>query len=260
MELRMSNDSRDPGTMQGIDKPDDTGVAENTNNTDWDLSAMSAAHIEGSEYRILSTRNNSVTHYRVDVDAGECECPSTVFNLDEYEACPHLTKALTVHTSHMTADQWAVRDLQMLSERLHNILWELRDVAEQTAADSDTDAADADPPEETEHGVTVSNPEARAAAEDLREAYDGLIDDMQVQHHAGKVWIQTGQDTPENWPYPGGSETWSVLLKAPEQVEFVGEGGDGYDPHPLYDEKPGEYWRNIIDPDDVDEYIQEVLE
>lgn len=100
---------------------------------------------------------------------------------------------------------------------------------------------------------------AQRAADRLQAAYDGVIGDMQVKAHSGKVWVQTGRDTPEDWPHPGGATTFDVLLRTPEQVKYVGEGTDDYPPHEWYDDKPGEWWRNALDPSDVDDYIDEVL-
>jgi hypothetical protein len=257
----MSKQQREPGTMDGIDTPDDTGVADTTAGTEWDLSDMSAAHIQGCEYRILSTRNNTVTHYRVNVETGECSCPSTVYNLDEHEACPHLTKALTVHTSHMSADEWAVRDLQTITDRANNLMHDLRDttdwvetVIESAAVPAASDQMRRNGEAPTPDGDTVQSVDIAERAETLQDAYDSVIDGFNVEYSGGWIWVNKSPDAPETLPGPGNVESFDALLKNPEAMEFVPDD-DGRDA-----DRPGQYFKNAIEPANVDSYIQEVLE
>lgn len=246
---------------------DDQAMTDDTGSTGVDLSKMDVAHLGGTEYRVLSRRNGMPTHYHVDVADGACECPDEEYNREPHECCGHLEKALVVHTTQLDAGEWAVRDLQTLVDRAMTLTETLQDStnavvhgeADSTTSEATDDGSGDDStmpsgtPEE-EHEV------AKEAADKLRTAFaDSDIEDMQVQAHAGMVWVQMGRDTPEDWPYPGGSDTFEVLLQNPDQVEYVYEAGDDYDAHELYDEKPGEYWTNAIDPTEVVDYINEVL-
>jgi hypothetical protein len=127
--------------------------------------------------------------------------------------------------------------------------------ATQAAAETDTQTDDRPSLEETTPDPEVDPQEA---ADRLQEAFDDVIDDMQVKAAAGKVWFQTGRDTPDDWPFPGTSDTFSAVT-GPDMVEYVYEGDDGPN-HEWYDDKPGEWWKNAMKPSDVSAYIEEVLE
>jgi len=45
-------------------------------------------------------------------------------------------------------------------------------------------------------------------------------------------------------------------------VKYIHDGSPDWadSPHPAYDSKPGEWWKNAIKPEDVEEYINEVLQ
>jgi len=234
---------------------------------DLGLGEQDIAHLGGSDYRVLSYRNDSVTTYRVDVETGECDCPDEEHNRDPHEPCAHLAKAITVHTSQYDAKDWAARDMQSMVDRAQNLTRKLQDTVDwtETVLQSEATAAAAETARDTGEADDVTddtpdNDAAQEAADKLRDAFEETgIEDMQVQAHAGYVWVQTGQDTPEDWPFPGGSDTFSVLFQNADQVEYVYEADDDYDAHELYDEKPGEWWKNAIHPEDVVDYINEVL-
>lgn len=259
---QMSQTPENPGKMSGIDTPDDdTGVAANTQDTEWDLTTMSAAHIEGSEYRILSTRNNTVTHYRVDVDEGTCECPSTEYNLAENEACPHLTKALVCHTSHLDGGEWAIRDLQTVTDRANNLMHDLREttdwvttVIESEAAGSASQAVQNDGQVSTPDGSTVESVDIAERQETLQAAFDEVINGFNTEYSGGWIWVNKSPDAPESLPGPGNIDSFEALLQNPEPMEFVPDD-DGRDT-----DRPGQYFKNAIAPDAVESYISEVLE
>jgi hypothetical protein len=94
---------------------------------------------------------------------------------------------------------------------------------------------------------------AEEAADTLRDAYDGVVDDMQVKAHDDMVWVQTGKDTPDTLDAPGNPAVFDLLLKDAEQVTYV------HDDHDLAGDRPGQWWKNAIKPSEVDAYISEVL-
>jgi len=246
---------------------DDDDMTDDTGSAGTDLSKMDVAHLGGSEYRVLSRRNGMPTHYHVDVETGSCGCPDEHYNTEDNECCAHLEKAIVVHTSQYDAKDWAARDMQTMVDRSQNLTRRLQETVEwtETVLQSEAAAAGAEEARDTGEADTVTddggtNEAAEEAAEKLRKAYDDAgIEDMQVQAHAGRVWAQMGRDTPEDWPYPGGSETFEVLFQNADQVEYIYPEGDDYDEHELFSEKPGEYWKNAIRPEDVVDYINEVL-
>lgn len=257
--------------INGMDDPtDDSKVAENTEGTEWDLREMSVAHTDGNLYRVLSTRNNSINHYEVDVKAGTCDCPSENYNLEEHEACPHLTKALLVHKSQMDAGEMSTRDIQVFSERARNLLWDLRDATDfaKTLAENNARTYDGDPevPADAKHDGAYkddggasngsSQPEGIdtiAKMGELQSAFDDVVEDMQTEESGNLIWIQTGKDTPETIPGPGNVQVFDAFLKNPDQVEFI------HDDHPRASDRPGQWWKNAIKPSQVDSYINEVL-
>jgi hypothetical protein len=129
-----------------------------------------------------------------------------------------------------------------------------RDAEADTAAQTDAESTTDDSPPGRDVDVD-------AAADRLQAAFDDVIDDMQVKAANGFVWFQTGRDTPDQWPFPGGDETFNVIT-GPDMVMYVHDGSaewaDG--PHKYYDKKPGEWWKNALAPEAVDDYIAEVLE
>jgi len=106
-----------------------------------------------------------------------------------------------------------------------------------------------------------AGPSPAEAAETLQAAFDEHLDDMQVKAANNHVWFQTGRETQDEWPYPGGDEVFSVLTDS-DLVSYVHDGSQEWadEPHKLYESKPGEWWKNALAPDDVEEYISEVLE
>jgi len=265
----MSDANRDAGTMDGIDTPaDETKAGDDLSDTDWDPAAFDIAHIGGNEYRVLSTRNSSVTHYKVDVAEGTCACSDQEYNLSQHEACPHLTKALMVHSSHRDASEWALQDINVLRDRANNLTHELREttdwvktVMESEAAGAASESIQDGETTETPDGTTVETVSAAEAAEDLQAAFDDVLTDMQVEYNEGIVWFQTGRETEEEWPYPGGSEVFKVIT-SPDSVMYVHDGSDEWadSPHEHFDSKPGQYFKNALEPEDVEDYISEVLE
>jgi len=91
-------------------------------------------------------------------------------------------------------------------------------------------------------------------AETLQDAYDSVIDGFNVEYSGGWIWVNKSPDAPETLPGPGNVESFDALLKNPEAMEFVPDD-DGRNA-----DRPGQYFKNAIEPANVDSYIQEVLE
>lgn len=219
-----------------------------------DIADLEIAWRSGHKYHVWSERELQ-NAYLVNLagDVPTCNCEHGVHNRDSREACRHIKKAIAVLPSEPNIPANAYNDLVNVLQDVYRLRNELERLT--TGVQADVQATQTG--SGSAGGSTTAD--ADAAADRLQDAYDDLIDDMQVMSSDGIVWVQTGKDTPEEWPYPGGDDTWTVLLKNPEKVQYVGEGGEEYDEHKWYSKKPGQYWKNALDPEDVDAYIDEVL-
>jgi hypothetical protein len=224
-----------------------------------DFPNMSVRQVALNTFAVLNYGEG--TAYTCHVRDLTCECEDTEYNNGEGagEVCKHLQKALFEAPTNVEMDQamlQLVRDeldrLNTSSRRLEQVATSMESAAYTDTTETAQSAAAGD--------ASDSGPDASAQAERLQEAFDEVIDDMQVKAHAGKVWFQTGQDTPDDWPFPGGSQTFKVVTE-PDCVAYVHDGSDDWadGPHDLYEDKPGEWWKNALEPDDVDQYIGEVL-
>lgn len=244
------------------------------------MSDLSIAWTGGGSYVVYSPHDDGPSHaYTVDLTgapdgAPTCNCKHGNMNDPGTETCKHVREAVKAHLSHPDLEhtimqEWAgiVRDANEtlskaedsleaaeLSRTAHASLHDSADEAYQEAAEAST--GDGETGERAEEEARQA--EAQSAAETLQQAFDEHLEDMQVQPHAGHVWFKTGYDTEDEWPYPGVDETFQAIT-APDVVEYVYESDDGPN-HELYDEKPGQYWKNALAPGDVEEYIEEVLE
>lgn len=233
------------------------------------LKNLDVTRIRFNEYAVLSARNGSVSRYQVSLSDPHCTCEDWQYNRrEESDVCAHYvaaqlqsegvnTKGIAMNDlAGALSEAYQAKDVIESAEESINEALTVARSAEGHAKQQATDAASEASEQNSDTGGESA---AAAAAERLQEAFDEHLTDMQVQAHAGHVWFQTGQDTEDEWPYPGVDETFQAVT-SPDCVEYVAEGGDGYDAHELYDEKPGEWWKNAIKPSDVEQYISEVLE
>lgn len=158
------------------DAPDEsTKVGAVLNNQGMEMGLLSAAHVGGSEYRILSTRNGTVTAYEVDIEEMACNCKDYAFNREGQEVCAHLAKALLVHTAHYSASEWAIRDIQTLTDRATQLTRHLQDTVEWVDTVVDSEAA-------------------HAASEDVAEKTKQALDDPVA---LAESWLESNGIDPE---------------------------------------------------------------
>lgn len=220
---------------------------------------MNMERIGGTQYRVLTWRNGSLRVHQVNTCDVTCTCEDFEYNVNDgdMEVCDHIAYAVYHAPKDRDVDQEAFLNLiGVLSE-----MNDYKNALEQRR--NQMDSADAESAETNDRpSLEETTPEPthdpQEKAEELQQAFDGVVEDMQVKAAAGKVWFQTGRDTPEDWPFPGAGSTFEAVT-GPDVVEYVYEGDDGPD-HEWYDEKPGEWWKNAIRPSDVEQYISEVLE
>jgi len=240
---------------------DTTAPAQNIT----DFQTMRARQVTIHQWRVLSYGGDSLTAYEIDTLDMSCSCEDQQHNNTGGEVCKHLAKALYTADARMDVGDALRYNLDEQAQRIERQAERLTQAA--TAAEADATAQDtAESVEEANESVApesdpVDTEAAESAAQELQDAFDTAVDDMQVEANGGVVFFQTGRDTPDSWPYPGGSKTFDVLTD-PDHVMYIHDGtADWADsPHKYYDDKPGEWWKNAIEPDDVSDYIAEVLE
>jgi hypothetical protein len=235
----------------------DTAPAEAIN----DFGAMTVRHVGGNRFRVVNLDSGTVSE--VDLKAMTCTCEDMEYNQRaDRSVCKHYLKAhYQAPECRLSVEEQFFGDLVDMTREMNDVIDAAEDAADalegalvhsrdaeadaggETSADADTDTS---PP-----GRDI---DAGDAAERLQTAYDDVVEDMQVQHHEGWVWVQTGRDTPDNLPGPGNVAVFEAFLQNPDAVEYVPEDHDDAA------SKPGEWWKNRIAPEAVDDYIQEVLE
>lgn len=257
-EPESSNSDSEFSTADTMTDETENTQEQNTNN---DVeSNYDAAWVGGGQY-VVTNGTNTYTVELTGEDGPEVDAH------DEYNPAVH--EAINRHhdspnLEHNIMLEWAgiIRDAENTLQTAEAALEGAKD-AEVAARSAEADAAQnsVDSGSNAEQNQTQDNDDGRAeeAAERLQSAFDEVIDDMQVTASSGVVWIKTGQDTPDSLPGPGNVSVWETFVKNPDQTEFVYESDDGPN-HELFSEKPGEYWKNIIRPENVDEYIDENLE
>ncbi|WLW38192.1 hypothetical protein [Halorubrum spindle-shaped virus-BLv25] len=241
------------------------------------LANLKAEHEGGLEYSVLSVRDGSPTYHYVTLgEEPSCTCEDYQYNRENREVCKHICKAILA--DQMEPDRLAVRELinvtatvtqaastareaaneaRSTATELDNALVQARDFEAGKAADS-TDSSGSEQTENqgaSDNSGSHSNaPEAEAAAEKLQSAFDSVFEGMAVEHNEGMVWVNKTPQAPDTLPGPGNVEVFSAMLQEPDQIEYV------HDNHDYKGAEPGQYFSNMIDPSDVDDYISEVLE
>lgn len=236
--------------------PENEGEARSAVDAIHNFPDLHARQIGFNTYQVLHLGEDSNRVYTVDLSELTCTCPDWQFNRDAPTVCKHMATALFEAPKQIGAEQIAVLDLGRKVQEVTAAVNRVERLA--TGLQADAHAAEASVPA-GEGAPSNASPAARQegaekAAERLEAAYADVVPDMQVKAHEGYVWVQTGKDTPETLPGPGNVSVFDALLKNPEQVEFI------HDDHDDVGMKPGKWWRNRIDPTDVDAYISEVLE
>ena len=101
--------------------------AELTDHYD-NFDGLEARQVGWHDYRVLSTRNGSVTAHQVAIDERSCTCEDMHYNAEGQEVCAHISKALLVHPSTMDQAAVAARDLEVVTDRAREIVRSMEDV------------------------------------------------------------------------------------------------------------------------------------
>lgn len=240
------------------------------------LGNLKAEHEGGLEYSVLSVRDGAPTYYYVTLGSEpDCTCKDYEYNREDSEVCKHICKAILA--DQMEPDRLAVRELinvtatvsqasakareaaneaRDTARELDNALVDARDYEAGKAADT-TETSSSDSGGDTSGNSSSSHSdadEAAEAAEKLQSAFDDVFEGMAVEHNEGMVWVNKTPQAPDTLPGPGNVEVFSAMLQEPDQIEYI------HDNHDYKGAEPGQYFSNMIRPENVDSYIQEVLE
>ena len=264
--------------MENSDDNDDTeteivGDVPDVSETITDFGQLQPRQQSLYRWTVLNLKpdDDSNTAHYVDTRELDCSCRDHEYNREDGEVCKHLAVALWAADRNVDADalsRWSIQQelstAREAAEKVEHLSHYLETVAGSLDGEAASEAVEnAESGGETTSGTTAAeqNGNAEEAAHKLQAAFDEVIDDMQVQANDGLVWFQTGQDTPDDWPFPGGDQTFKVVTQ-PDSVMYVHDGSDDWadGPHKHYDSKPGEWWKNALEPSEVDDYIAEVLE
>lgn len=233
------------------------------------FSGLYPRHKGGHRYSVLSLRNDTNTRHWVTLgEEPSCTCGDYEYNTDGTEVCDHIATAehsapgrISVEENFVSDLSGIVRDFTKATESaetaaksVDTVLARLRDVEADVplhpSESSPTASKDTEEPDRPSVHDTTPMVDPPEAAEKLQEAYDRVTDDMKVELSGDLVWVKTGFDTPDTLDVMGSPETWPTLIKNADHVQ--------YDPD--HAKAPGEYFKNYIEPDAVEDYISEVLE
>jgi hypothetical protein len=249
------------------------------------LDGLHAEHEGGLDYTVISSRNGAPSIHWVELGpTPSCTCSDYKGNkasgfsgeVDaEREPCSHIVKATLADT--LSPEELATRELinttatitnaagearqaareaEDTARELDTVLSRMRSVEADTASSSTTSSSsgNTEATEEQNSSSHSNEQNAKEAAEKLQNAFDAVINGMEVEHNEGVVWVNKTPGAPESLPGPGNIDVFEALLQNPDNMEYV------YDDHEYAGAKPGDYFSNMIQPENVDDYIAEVLE
>ena len=100
--------------------------AELTDHYD-NFAQLEARQVGWHDYRVLSTRNGSVTAHQVEIDERSCTCEDMKYNCEGQQVCAHISKALLVHPSTMDQSAVAARDLEVVVSQARDVVRDMKD-------------------------------------------------------------------------------------------------------------------------------------
>jgi len=239
------------------------------------LGGLHVEHEGGLDYTVLSSRNGAPTVHWVTLGPDPtCTCEDYQFNRDNREPCAHIVKAVfadrmdpeqmamselisvtaTVSQASREAER-AARDAQDVSNELERNLVELRDIQ------ADTNTPDMTTQENSSSQAANQGDSSSSGSENLDEkrealqtAFDNVVEGFEVESNEGVLWVNKTPSAPDTLPGPGNVDIFQTFLQNPDQLEYV------HDNHDYKGAEPGQYFTNMIRPENVSEYIEEVLE
>lgn len=196
-------------------------------------------------------------------DEMTCTCPDYRYRAspDEDGACKHILAVIDHMPADVGIEQVAYdglkRQYDILDSKVNQVMKDLSNVQANVHADTGSESETRTPTQEqyvdagdaAGNGQEMASVSAEEAASKLQDAFNAVVDGFDVQAHNGKVWVNKTPTAPETLPGPGKVDTFTALVSGPQEMK--------YDPDA---DSPGQYFNNVIEPNDVDSYISEVLE
>jgi hypothetical protein len=246
---------------------DDSAFAAECKAINQGLENIRVTPVTANKYLAIDARDASLDEYEVNLAGPSCTCDHYRLHQEESGTCSHVAMAALCKGHSPAPDSTAAHDLQALVERVRHVERELRDAVDFTTTHLETEARmtakqEVSEGEEVEDptGEAVAAPLPEEKAAELKAAYDEVIPDMKVEPADGWIYIDTGYETPEEWPGTNGVvDTFDVVTSDPMEYVYGGPDSESDEDHPAYASKPSQYHDNAIRPEDVDEYIEEVL-
>lgn len=208
-----------------------------------DFGALYPRQVSIHQWRVLhlsDTGENKV--YEIDLRDPECSCPDYKYRKGESPGvCKHMAAAIFEARKNMDVGEALTFDTLELGREVRSLAEDLQRRVTGIEADRVAAPSTGSKPQGTQGNSGGSQgPDAEEAREKLQEAFDGITAGMKTMVADGKIWINKSPEAPD-W-------TFSAWLQEPEQVF--------YEP----DDAPEDYFKNSILPQNVEEYISEVLE
>ena len=187
---------------------------------------LDVSQVAYHEYRVLSTRNGTITAHEVNVVDLSCSCQDAQFNKQGSEVCAHLAKCLLSHSSSIEEDAIATRDMRIQVDRVAQIkrdLEDIRDVESSIRSANAQAAADTSGEDEPENGTT--DPVELAENFMERNGIDPTGFDISVHDRYGSINIALDGCTDETrvqWKELA-QETDGIMWDGDEMQNFVKE-------------------------------------
>ena len=187
---------------------------------------LDVSQVAYHEYRVLSTRNGTVTAHETNVVDLSCTCQDAQFNREGQEVCAHLAKCLLTHQSSIEEDAIATRDMRIQVDRVAQIKRDLEDIrnVESSIRSANAQAA-ADTSSEDEEPKGTTDPVAMAKDFMERNGIDPTGFDISVHDRYGSVNISLDGCTDETrveWKDLA-QETDGIMWDGDEMQNFIKE-------------------------------------
>ena len=187
---------------------------------------LDVSQVAYHEYRVLSTRNGTVTAHETNVVDLSCTCQDAQFNREGQEVCAHLAKCLLVHSPTIEEDAIASRDMRIQLDRVAQIKRDLEDIrdTERSVREANAQAA-ADTSSEDEEPKGTTDPVDMAENFMAEHGIDPTGFDISVHDRYGSVNISLDGCTDETrveWKDLA-QETDGIMWDGDEMQNFVKE-------------------------------------
>ena len=245
------NNEKDESDNMSTDTNTDDGTDTDVQDTTESLH-VALCDASDAEYWVGNPTNGTAYTVRLnelqgDSDGKACSCPDSRYRQDpeEFGACKHVMAALREHPARPNMDRRfvdiAARELDYLRDAVQSLEQTATAKRADAAAESSDTGSGSNDGTGSVAAVKDDNVFAESEADKLQDAFNDAVNGMNVEAAGGKVWVNKTPNAPEY--------TFDAFLSGPDLMMY-----DPDDPS-----APGDYFKNYLEADDVDQYIEEVL-